>query len=115
MHHVVILVHKHDTFDDFSYFLHEIAEIWREKGLCVNVLHGPRPRVDADQAILHVDLTVVPDDYLTFVRPYPVVINGSVTDISKRLISGNLVCRGDGYQGPVRRVFQIAFHKAGSN
>ena len=60
MHHVVILVHKHDTFDDFSYFLHEIAEIWREKGLCVNVLHGPRPRVDADQAILHVDLTVVP-------------------------------------------------------
>jgi hypothetical protein len=101
MHHIVILLHRHDTFDNPRYFLHETAEIWREKGLRVSVLYGPGPRVDADLAILHVNLTVVPDDYLAFVRQYPAVINGSVTDISKRLISTNLVCRGDGYQGQV--------------
>lgn len=101
MHHIVILLHRHDRFDNPQYFLREIAEIWREQGLRVSVLHGPGPRLDADMAILHVDLTVVPDDYLAFARQYPVVINGSVTDISKRLISTNLVCREDGYEGQV--------------
>ena len=67
----------------------------------MSVLNGLGTRVDADLAILHVDLTVVPEDYLAFIRQYPVTINGSVTDISKRRISSNLVCRGDGYQGQV--------------
>lgn len=101
MHHIVILLHKHFTFDTSRYFLRDIAETWREDGFRVSVLHGPCPRVDADLAILHVDLTVVPDDYLAFVRQYPVIINGLVTDISKRRISTNLVCRDDGYQGQV--------------
>lgn len=101
MHHIVILQHRYDTFEKTRYFLREIAKIWRENGVRVSVLNSLGPRVDADLAILHVDLTVVPDDYLAFVRQYPVVINGSVTDISKRLISNNLVCRGDGYQGQV--------------
>lgn len=101
MHHIIILLHKYDTFEKSRYFLHAIADIWREEGLRVSVLNGPGPYVDADLAIMHVDLTVVPADYLAFVRQYPVVINGSVTDISKRLISTNLVCRDDGYQGQV--------------
>ncbi len=101
MYHVVILLHRHSTFDNKRYVLRDIAEIWREQGLRVSVLHGPGPRMDADLAILHIDLTVVPDDYLAFIRQYPVVINGSVTDISKRLFSTNLVCRGDDYQGQV--------------
>ena len=101
MHHIVILLHKYDTFEESRYFLHAIADIWREEGLRVSILNGPGPYVDADLVIMHVDLTVVPADYLTFVRRYPVIINGSVTDISKRLISTNLVCRDDDYQGQV--------------
>jgi len=101
MHHIVILVHRHFTFDNSRYFLSEIIEIWQKEGLRVSVLNGLGTRVDADLAILHVDLTVVPEDYLAFIRQYPVTINGSVTDISKRRISSNLVCRGDGYQGQV--------------
>jgi hypothetical protein len=101
MHHIVILVHNHDTFNNSRYFLYEISEIWREQGLRMSVLHSPGPRVDADIAFLHVSLTVVPDDSLAFVRQYPVVINGSVTNISKRLTSTNLVCRDDGYEGQV--------------
>ncbi len=101
MRHIVILLHKQFTFDTSHYFLRDIAEIWQEDGFRVSVLHGPGPRVDADLAILHVNLTVVPDDYLAFVRQYPVTINGLVTDISKRRISTNLVCSNDDYQGQV--------------
>jgi hypothetical protein len=101
MKQIAILIHKHDTFEKIAYFLNDIAETWREEGLLVTVLNGPGPRVEADLAILHVDLTVVPPDYLEFVRRYPVVINGRVVDISKRRINTNLVRRGDGYQGSV--------------
>ncbi len=101
MNHIVILLHKYDKFDGPTYVLNEISKVWREQGFRVSVVHGLGPRPDADLAILHLDLTVVPDDYLAFVRQYPVVINGAVADISKRLISTNLVCYNDGYQGQV--------------
>jgi hypothetical protein len=101
MHHIVIIAHEHFPFDNMRYFLREIVEIWQQDGVRVSVLNGLDTRVDADLAILHVNLTVVPEDYLAFIRRYPVTINGSVMDISKRRISPNLVRRGDGYQGQV--------------
>ncbi|HEY5565435.1 MAG TPA: hypothetical protein VIL33_07585 [Rhodothermia bacterium] len=98
---VVVLLHELDTFDDSTYFLRYIVDVWRKDGLRVTVLHGPGASVDARLAILHVDLTIVPEDYLRFVRSYPTVINGRVTDISKRTISANLVNRDDAFDGPV--------------
>lgn len=101
MPHVVILAQRRTPLESRPYFLREIAEVWREQGLRLTVLREPGPRVDADAAILHVDLTVVPQDDLDYVRQYPVAVNGRVADISKRRISANLVRRGDGYDGPV--------------
>jgi hypothetical protein len=101
MRQIVILVHKRERLEGGTYFLEAIADIWRENSLQVSVLSGPGPHVQADLAILHVDLTVVPPDHLEFVRQYPVTINGAVADISKRRISANVVRRGDGYDGPV--------------
>jgi hypothetical protein len=101
LHRIIILVHRRDPFREVSFFMREIADIWQEQGLRVNVPKGPEPEIDADLAILHVDLTVVPDEYSAFVRRYPVSLNGSVRDISKRVISANLVHRDDGYPGPV--------------
>ena len=101
MHHIVILTHKYFPFDNMRYLLREIVEIWQQDGLRVSVLNGLDTRVEADLAILHVNLTMVPEDYLAFIRRYPVTINGSIRDISKRRISSNLVCRGDGYRGQV--------------
>jgi hypothetical protein len=101
MRHIVILLHRNFTFDTLRYFLCDIAAIWREQGFRVSVMHGPGACVDADLAILHVDLTVVPDEYLAFVNQYPVVINGLVKDISKRRISTNLVYSDDDYRGQV--------------
>jgi hypothetical protein len=101
MHHIVILVEKELPFHKTRYLMREIAEIWQEQGLRVSVLNGISNNVDADLVIMHVDMTVVPEDYMAFIRKFPVAINGSVTDISKRRISSDIVCRNDGYQGQV--------------
>ncbi len=101
MGHIAILVHKNASFDNPNYVLHAFAEIWRESGWQISVLQGPQGKIAADLAILHVDLTTVPRDYVQYLGQFPKVLNGRITDISKRKISTNLVRRRDGYDGPV--------------
>lgn len=101
MFHVVILVHKYDQFSEFKYVLHEISRVWEQQGARVSVQRGPGPKIDADMCILHADLTVVPDEYMEFVRAYSVCLNHGVGNISKRAISENLVTHEDAYAGPV--------------
>ena len=101
MSHIAIVMHRHGSMDDARYFLGAIANVWRETGHQVSVLRGPGERVEADLAILHVDLTVVPADHLNYLRTFPKALNTRVADISKRRISANLVRCGDGYDGPV--------------
>jgi hypothetical protein len=101
MPHIAILVHAHDRFDYIGYFLREIARIWREQGFQISVLQGPASQTAADLAILHVDLTVIPGDYLVAARRFPRLLNGAVLDISKRKISCNILSRTDNYDGPV--------------
>lgn len=101
MRHVLILVHRHDAFDKERYVLREVAAVWREQGMSVTVARGPEEAVDADLVALHVDLTVMPADYAAVAGRYPRVLNGRVVDISKRVISGQLVRSEDGYEGPV--------------
>ena len=99
--HIVILTHRHDSFERLGYTLNELAAIWRDQGIRVTVQAGLGPPLDADVAIQHVDLTAVPRAYQALARQYPQVINGKVTDCSKRRISSQLVRPGDGYDGPV--------------
>lgn len=101
MTRIAILVHREQAFEASNYYLRDIAAIWREQGYEVAVVHGTDRSATADVAILHIDLTVVPDAYTACVADYPVVINAAVRDISKRAISGQCVTRGDGYSGPV--------------
>ena len=61
----------------------------------------PLEFVEADLAVLHVDLTVVPAVYLNLARRYPRAINGNVVDISKRHMTAQEVKRGHLYGGPV--------------
>jgi hypothetical protein len=99
---IAVIVHERasDLFQT-SYGLRGVALAWREQGRTVHVVRGPRAFVPADVAILHVDLTVVPEPYLALAARYPICVNGSVADIGKRRVSGQLVARGDGYGGPV--------------
>src|SRR5215211_3219354 len=101
MRHIAVLVHESDAFDQ-RYLLHAVARVWREKhGIETTVLRGLRkapPR--ANLAILHVDRSIVPEKYLALARRFPVALNVRAADTSKRAVSGNLVHRGDGYNGP---------------
>src|ERR1700744_2132873 len=101
MPHILILTHKNDSFDTAGYFLHAMAEIWPQQGVKITVFSGPGPRIDADIVFQHIDLTQTPADYLQFLNQYPKVINGKLTDISKRVISDNLVRPSDVYDVPV--------------
>ncbi len=55
----------------------------------------------ADIILVHVNLSVVPEDYLEFASRYPIALNGRVRDIRKSTTSPNLVRRGDPWDGPV--------------
>jgi len=78
-----------------------LVEAWENVGIDVRVLRGIEHFEPADALILHPDLTIVPDDYLAFCKHYPLIINGGVRDISKRMISFSLIGRNDSYSGPV--------------
>ena len=101
MPHVAVLVHRHAPLDRHGYWLRAIVECWQDSGVRVSVIDDPERRVEADLAILHVDLTVVPESYLAWTRRFAVTINGAVADISKRAISRQQLRPGDRYDGPV--------------
>jgi hypothetical protein len=84
-----------------NYLIHHYAEFWREDGHEVIFLFGVAQFVPADVVIVHVDLSVVPDEYLEFARRYPIALNGEVKDIRKSTYSRLLVKPGDPYEGKV--------------
>jgi hypothetical protein len=77
------------------------SNFWREDGHDVIQLFGVRDAVPADVLVLHVDLTVVPDEYLELARKYPVVINGSIKNIRKSTYSTLTLKPRDDYDGKV--------------
>lgn len=97
---LAILIHEHDDFHASGYMMPIIADALRRAGVDVAILAGTRHPVDADACLVHVDLTRVPDEYRAFAARFPKVLN-PCWDISKRVVSRNLVRRGDGYTGPV--------------
>ena len=101
MRRVVILRHARQRLDKPLYFLGAIAEVWRERGIEVLVMSGLAAPVEADLAILHIDLTRIPQPYLDAAARWPRVLNLRPHDISKRAISRHRVQPGDGYRGPV--------------
>lgn len=98
---LVVLVRPEDNFSRTTYLIKIFIEVWRAEGHEVLVHEGLGPPPPADLAILHADLTVIPEAYLALARAYPRTLNGSVGDISKHVISHSGVRRGDGYTGPV--------------
>jgi hypothetical protein len=86
----------HDTFT-INILKHE----WELSGFEAEAVYGISHDVPADIAINHVNLTVTPDDYLDYLKKYPVAINGKVRDISKTSFSKQLLKRDDDYEGKV--------------
>ncbi len=99
---IAILFHKSDRNMDLSvYSITRLAPHWERDGHEVFPVFGTQEFVPADLVIVHVDLSVVPEDYLTFAARYPVAVNGKVRDIRKSTFSTNLIRRGDEWRGPV--------------
>lgn len=100
---VAVLFHARErgVVDPRVYLVHHLAEYWRKHGLEVIYLYGTDRFVPADLVLVHVDLSVVPSEYLEFGTQYPIVLNGRVRDIRKTVISRYLVQPGDDWDGPV--------------
>ncbi len=99
---IAILFHEHDRGRDLTcYAITFLAEYWRADGHDVRLVFGTKKFIPADLAILHVDLSVIPDEYLAFAQRYPLTLNGAVKDIRKSTFSRNLVTPDDPYGGRV--------------
>jgi hypothetical protein len=99
---IAVLFHEGDRHVDLGgYIVDHLARFWREDGHEVVYLFGTNRFVSADLVLVHVNLSVVPDEYIDFASRYPFVLNGRVRDIRKSTTSKNLVRRADAWEGPV--------------
>ena len=98
---IVILTHQHQGLHPNNGLAVIAFGLWQPAGWEILVQQGLRAPPRADVAILHVDLTVVPEPYLELAARYPICLNGRVRDISKRVVSRDLLGPGDAWQGPV--------------
>lgn len=99
---VAILLHEHQSEERLAlYAISHLAEYWRADGIEVVHLFGVERFVPADLVLVHVDLSVVGDEYLDFARRYPVALNAGVNDIRKSSFSTLIVNGRDAYSGPV--------------
>jgi hypothetical protein len=107
---IVVITHEYDELRKrrgllrrwtSSYMLYDIiGELQRRKHEVV-VATGLSSRPRGDAALLHVDATVTPDDYIEYGRSFPLCLNLAVTDISKRKVSDAVLGADGSWGGPV--------------
>jgi hypothetical protein len=99
---IAVLLHKNDRHHNLDrYSIVQLAKVWEDDGHEVVFLFGPKQFVPADLVIVHVNLSVVPDDYIRLARRYPIALNAGITDIRKRTFSTGMLEKGDHWDGPV--------------
>jgi hypothetical protein len=99
---IALIFHEHERKSSLPRFaIWHLAQAWREENIEVFLLFGVQKYVAADIALLHVDLTEVPDEYLDFAHRYPVALNGTIKQIRKSSFSKQRVYPGDGYEGKI--------------
>ena len=110
MARIVVITHQHDRFlsrrdmllrRGSPYMLFDILAELKRRGHSVRIQQGLSRPSSADIAVLHVDATVTPADYVDYASSFRFCLNLGGADISKRRISGALIDKGDNWQGPV--------------
>lgn len=101
MSRIVLVTHSYDNFRERNALLKSLSRFWIAAGHEIVVVAGLGDWPDADLAILHVDLSLIPKAYLEAARRYPLLVNGMATDIRKRKVSRNLLSPDDAWTGPV--------------
>ncbi len=97
---VAILLGATDPWPGEYYAAH-LAQVWRQWGITVHVVRDGAQAPQADLALVHIDLTTVPERILALGASYPRAFNARVADISRRRYSAHTVGPDDGYRGPV--------------
>jgi hypothetical protein len=106
---VAAIIHEYDQMEHRRLFrrpepnslLGDIFAILETRGWTTCVIKGTSAIVEADAAVMHVNATYTPDDYIRFGQRFPYCVNGRVTDISKSTVSDASVSRSDDWKGPV--------------
>ena len=98
---IAILAHPQDGFWDEPRLVHLLMSRWEEMGLNVDLVTDPENATEADLALLHVSLSVVPPDYRLLAAGYPRTVNGRAVDVRKRRFSRLLVAREGSHAGAV--------------
>jgi len=98
---IVVLEHQLQERLGIAYMAYEFARRWTERGHRVIYHRGVDAPPPGDVAILHVDLTEVPESYRALEKHYPHVINSRTWDIRKSRYSMAKVKRTDPWPGKV--------------
>jgi hypothetical protein len=88
---LAILTHWTDDFWRRRFLVQLMIPRWETMGVRVVVLTDQDPFVPADVALLHADLSVVPETCRRLAERYPRVLNGAAIDTRKRRFSQLLV------------------------
>lgn len=107
MARIALIVHRYDKLyrapfrRDPVYVILATLDILERRGHEVVVVRGADGFQPADAAILHVDCTFTPPEYLELAGRYPRCLNATCADICKRTVSGALVGLHPDWTGPV--------------
>ena len=112
MARIAVITHEYDRFQVRSgwllrrnsrFMLFDLLEELKRRGHSVQVLSGTSAKPEGDIAVLHVDATVTPVEYVEYARLFPFCLNIGAADIAKRRISTALIGRDDAWKGEVVR------------
>ena len=84
-----------------GYLIELIADQWAARGAEIVDIVGIETAVPVDVLLVHVDLSIVPDEYLHFAKSYSNVINLEAMDIRKTSYLDDLVGAEGDWHGPV--------------
>jgi len=99
---IAVLFHEKESPRSVRrYVVDALAQIWREQGHQVVYLFGTRVWEPADIILVHIDLSVIPQNYLVFARRYPIALNAWVSDIRRTNYSKLIISNDCKYHEPV--------------
>lgn len=97
----LIFLEQDQSAQSTRYMLNAYTKHWEELGFQIIHVFGTSKFVDADIAILNIDLSVVPDAYINFANLYPIALNAGVKDIRKSVHSTLRINPNERFSGPV--------------
>ena len=95
-----ILILRDRPSKPMQYAIDHYALRWKAAGYRVINHIGLSDIPVADLVIVHINSTIIPQEYVDLISACPSVINGNVLDVSRRRFSQLLLSKTDNYTGP---------------